>query len=238
MSVNKYFVRESLRKQEIDEFLARELKRAGYSRCEIAKTPLGTSVVIYAARPGMVIGRRGQSIRDLTRMLEERFNLENPQISVAPIDVPELDPKVVAGQITAALERGIHFRRAAYWALRRVMEAGALGAEVTVSGKLSTERARYEKYREGYLPRSGDPAMKQLRTAVAYTQLKPGIFGVKVTILPPDAKFPDRPSMREVTPEETAPREAGTLEEAPAPVEEEVGEPAPVEDEGNKGDET
>ncbi|MEM2123466.1 MAG: 30S ribosomal protein S3 [Candidatus Bathyarchaeia archaeon] len=238
MSVNKYFVKESLRKHEIDEFLAQELKRAGYSRCEIAKTPLGASVVIYAARPGMVIGRRGQSIRDLTRILEERLNLENPQISVAPVDVPELDPKVIAGQITAALERGIHFRRAAYWALRRVMEAGALGAEITVSGKLTTERARYEKYREGYLPKSGDPVMKQLRTAVAYTQLKPGIFGVKVTILPPDSKFPDRPSIKEETPSMEEPREAKTLEEAQVPVEEEEMESAPIEDEGNKGDET
>ncbi|MBS7645132.1 MAG: 30S ribosomal protein S3 [Candidatus Bathyarchaeia archaeon] len=237
MSVNRYFVRESLRKQEIDEFLAQELKRAGYSRCEIAKTPLGTNVVIYAARPGMVIGRRGQSIRDLTRILEEKFKLENPQISVAPVDVPELDPKVVAGQIASALERGVHFRRAAYWALRRVMEAGALGAEITVSGKLTTERARYEKYREGYLPKSGDPVMKQLRTAVAYVQLKPGIFGVKVSILPPEARFPDRPSVKEAPQVEEEPREVRVTEEAPTPLEE-AKEPAPVEDEGNKGDET
>ena len=239
MSVNKYFVNESLRKQEIDEFLARELKRAGYSKCEIAKTPLGTSVVIYAARPGIVIGRRGQSIRDLTRILEEKFNLENPQISVAPVDVPELDPKVIAGQVTAALERGIHFRRAAYWALRRIMEAGALGAEIIISGKLTTERARYEKYREGYLPKVGDPVMKQLKTAVAYIQLKPGIFGVKVSILPPEAKFPDKPSIKAVPEEEKeGPSKTETLEEVPTPLEEEVKESATVKNEGNKGDET
>jgi small subunit ribosomal protein S3 len=194
--MNKYFINESLKKQEIDEFLSKELKRAGYSRCEMAKTPLGTSVVIYAARPGMVIGRRGQSIRDLTRILGEKYNLENPQISVTPIDVPELDSKVMAGQVASALERGIHFRRSAYWALKRIMEAGALGAEIIVSGKLTTERSRYEKYREGYLPKAGDPVLKQLRTSVAYTQLKPGIIGVKINILPPNAKFPDKPQMK------------------------------------------
>ena len=143
-------------------------------------------------------------------------------------------------QVTAALERGIHFRRAAYWALRRIMEAGALGAEVIISGKLTTERARYEKYREGYLPKTGDPVMKQLKTAVAYTQLKPGIFGVKVNILPPEARFPDKPSIKEVIPKEKEGEEsskAETLEEASVPVEEEVKESAPIEDEGNKRDE-
>jgi len=197
MYVTKYFVKDSLKRSDIDEFLSQELKRAGYSHCELAKTPLGTRVVVYAARPGMVIGRRGQSIRDLTRALEERFGVENPQISVAPVDVPELDPKVMASQLVSALERGVHFRRAAYWALQRIMKAGALGAEIIISGKLTTERARYEKYRDGYMPRCGDPVLKQLKTAVAYTQLKPGLFGVKVRILPPGIHFPDKPSLKE-----------------------------------------
>jgi len=113
-----YFVKENARRAEIDEYLAQELKRAGYSKVEMAKTPLGTRVVIYAAKPGLVIGRRGQSIRDLTKILEEKFSVENPQISVATVEIPELDPKVVASQIAMALQRGIHFRRAAYWRSR------------------------------------------------------------------------------------------------------------------------
>lgn len=197
MSVNKYFIKDGLLRTDVDEFLSKELKRAGYSHSELTKTPLGTRVVVYAARPGMVIGRRGQSIRDLTKNLEVKFGIENPQISVAPIDSPELDPKVMASQIVSALERGVHFRRAAYWALQRIMKAGALGAEIIISGKLTTERARFEKYRSGYLPRCGDPVLKQLRTAVAHTQLKPGISGVKVKILPPDISFPDKPTIKE-----------------------------------------
>ena len=199
MSVQEYFVRDNARKAEIDELLAEELKKAGYSRVELTKTPLGTRVVIYASKPGMVIGRRGQSIRDLTQTLEEKFGIENPQISVAAIEVPELDAKVVASQVAMVLQRGVHFRRAAYGGVQRVMNAGALGVEITIRGKLTTERARYERYRSGYLPRVGEPVLNQLRRAVAFIQLKPGLFGVNVKILPPDAEFPDRPIIKRET---------------------------------------
>lgn len=203
MSVQKYFIRDNIKKAEIDSYLGEELKKAGYSKVEITKTPLGTRVVIYAAKPGMVIGRRGQSIRDLTQVFEQTFGMENPQVSVAPIEFPDLDPKVVASQIATALQRGIHFRRSAYWALQRMMAAGALGAMVTIRGKLTTERARYERYKDGYLPSVGDPVLKQVRHAVVEVQLKQGLFGVAVRILPPGAIFPDRPTFK--TPEEMEP---------------------------------
>ncbi len=198
MPVHKYFVKENLRRAEIDEFLSEELKRAGYSRVEMTKTPLGTRIVIYAAKPGLVIGRRGQSIRDLTQVLEQRFGVENPQISVATIEVPELDPKVVASQIASALQRGIHFRRAAYWALQRTIEAGALGVEIAIRGKLTTDRARYEKYRSGYLPAVGEAITKIVRTAVVDTQLKQGLFGISVKLLPPNVVLPDRPVIKDM----------------------------------------
>jgi len=196
MSVTKYFIKDVSRRLEIDEHLAQELKRAGYSRVELTKSPVGTRVVIYAAKPGMVIGRRGQSIRDLTKLLEEKFGIENPQLSVATIEVPEQDPKVVASQVAQALQRGVHFRRSAYWAIQRVIESGALGVEITIRGKLTTERARYEKFRAGYLPRVGDPVLKNLRTAVVDVQLKQGLFGINVRVLPPGVDFIDKPIMR------------------------------------------
>ncbi|TMI25629.1 30S ribosomal protein S3 [Candidatus Bathyarchaeota archaeon] len=180
MSVTKYFVKDVSRRLEIDEHLALELKRAGYSHVELTKSPVGTRVVIYAAKPGMVIGRRGQSIRDLTKVLEDKFHIENPQLSVANIEVPEQDPKVVASQVASALQRGVHFRRAAYWAIQRVMESQALGVEITIRGKLTTERSRFEKFKAGYLPRVGDPVLKSVKTAVADVQLKQGLFGINV----------------------------------------------------------
>jgi len=196
MSVHKYFVRDNMKKAEIDSYLAGELKKAGYSKVEMTKTPLGTRLVIYAAKPGMVIGRRGQSIRDLTQVLEQTFGMENPQVSVAAIEAPDLDPMVVASQIASALQRGIHFRRAAYWALQRAREAGALGVEVAIRGKLTTDRARYEKFKDGYLPSVGDAVLKQVKRAVVDIQLKQGLFGIAVRILPPGAHFPDRPEIR------------------------------------------
>ncbi len=196
MSVTKYFIKDVSRRLEIDEHLALELNRAGYSKVEMTKSPVGTRVVIYAAKPGMVIGRRGQSIRDLTKLLEEKFGIENPQLSVASIDIPEQDPKVVASQVAQALQRGVHFRRSAYWAIQRVMESGASGVEITIRGKLTTERARYEKFRAGYLPRVGDPVTKNLKTAVTDVQLKQGLFGINVRILPPNIDFLDKPLMK------------------------------------------
>ncbi len=221
MSITKYFIKDVSRRLEIDEHLAQELKRAGYSRVELTKSPVGTRVVIYAAKPGMVIGRRGQSIRDLTKVLEEKFGIENPQLSVATIDIPEQDPKVVSSQVSQALQRGVHFRRAAYWAIQRVIESGALGVEITIRGKLTTERARYEKFRSGYLPRVGDPVLRNLRTSVINVQLKQGLFGINVRILPPHVDFIDKPIMRPVQ-QATSPDQTETA----GPVESSVAEKA------------
>jgi len=212
VSYVKHFMGESIRKAEIDEFLWKEFERAGYGGVVITKTPIGTNVVIYAMRPGFVIGRGGETIKNLAKILEEKFNLPNPQISVAEIEVPELNPYVMASRIAAALRRGIHFRRVGFWALNQIMSAGALGAEIIISGKLRTERARAEKFRDGYIPKSGEPAMKYVKKAVTHVQLKPGIFGVKVLIVSPDARFPDEIEILEEKTEEAATEEESLKE--------------------------
>jgi small subunit ribosomal protein S3 len=214
MSVIKHFIEESVKKAKIDEFLRNEFERAGYGGVDITKTPLGTHIVIYTMRPGMVIGRGGETIKQLAEHLEEKFQLPNPQISVAEIEIPELNAYVIAARVTSALKRGVHYRRAGYWALNRVMEAGALGAEIIISGKLRTDRARYEKFRAGYLPKSGDPPMKYVRKAVLHVQMKPGVLGVKVRIMPPDAKFPDQVQIVEEVSEEEVAKATETAETA------------------------
>ena len=226
MPIHKYFVQENARRSEIDEFLSQDLKRAGYSRVEMTKTPLGTRVVVYAAKPGLVIGRRGESIRDLTQVLEQRFGVQNPQISVATLEAPELDAKVVASQIAMALQRGIHFRRAAYWALQRTIEAGALGVEISIRGKLTTDRARYEKYKAGYLPSVGEAISKLVRFAVVDTQLKQGLFGIRVRLMPPNVSLPDKPSIREAPTEVVQPKPAVTQVAAEIDATKEVAETA------------
>jgi len=216
MSVVKHFITESIKKTEIDEFLQKKLERAGYGGVTISKTPLGTHMVIYAMRPGLVIGRGGESIKELASILEEKFKVSNPQISVSEIEIPELNAYVVASRIASALQRGIHFRRAGFWALNQVMDAGALGAEIVISGKLRTERARFEKFRAGYLARCGEPALKYMRKAEVHVQLKPGIFGVRVRIMPPDAVFPDKIQIIEpIPPEEEKTEEKSEEKEEP-----------------------
>jgi small subunit ribosomal protein S3 len=222
MSIVKHFITEAIKKTEIDEFLQRRLERAGYGGVNISKTPLGTHVVVYAMRPGLVIGRGGETIRELASFLEEKFGVANPQISVSEIEIPELNAHVVASKVASALERGVHFRRAGFWALSQVTDAGALGAEIIISGKLRTERARYEKFKAGYLPKCGEPPTKYMRKAEVHVQLKPGMFGIRVRIMPPDAVFPDKikiaeaaPPQEEQTPEEkteTAQAQEGTEE--------------------------
>jgi small subunit ribosomal protein S3 len=202
MSVVQHFITESIKKTEIDEYLQKKLDRAGYGGVSISKTPLGTHIVIYAMRPGLVIGRGGETIRELATFLEEKFKVSNPQISVSEIEVPELNAYVVASRVASALQRGVHFRRAGFWSLNQVMEAGALGAEIVISGKLRTERARFEKFRAGYLVKCGDPSLKYMQKAEVHVQLKPGMFGVRVRIMPPDAIFPDRIKILETLPSE------------------------------------
>lgn len=192
MSIIKHFITESIKKTEIDEFLQRRLERAGYGGVDISKTPLGTHIVVYAMRPGLVIGRGGETIRELASILEQEFKMPNPQISVSEIEIPELNAYVVASKVASALQRGVHFRRAGFWALSQTIEAGALGAEIVISGKLRTERSRYEKFKSGYLPKCGEPPTKYTRKAEVHVQLKPGMFGIRVKIMPPDAVFPDR----------------------------------------------
>jgi len=231
MSVVKHFVTEAVKKTEIDEFLRNEFERAGYGGVDITKTPLGTHIVVYAMRPGLIIGRGGETIKELATLLEQKFQLPNPQISVAEIEVPEFNAYVIASRVTSALKRGVHFRRAGFWALQQVMEAGALGAEIIISGKLRTERARYEKFRAGYIPKSGEPALKYLHKAELHVQLKPGIYGVKVRIMPPEAKFPDQVQITEEIPP-VSPETAEEKETAAKPevkTEEKVTETAETE---------
>ncbi len=179
------------RNAELDEFLERELSHAGYGGAEIQRTPLGTRVTVYVTRPGLVIGRRGFGIKELTEKLEKEFGLDNPQVSVLEIEVPELNPRILANRVAQMIVKGTAFRRAALWALNTIMSAGAMGAEVVISGKLRSERASFEKYTAGVLPKSGDPAERVVKEAVTHVLLKMGLYGIKIKIAYKDALPPD-----------------------------------------------
>ena len=189
--IEKDFVQEGLRRTRIDEYLEKELERAGYGGMEVQITPLGTMVIVYAERPGMVIGRGGKNVRTITNTLKTEFGLDNPQIEVKEVEVPELNPKIMAYKISNMLQRGMHFRRVAYSTIRRIMGAGAQGVEVTISGKIRGSRSAVAKFVEGYIKKCGEPSTRLVQEGFAIAQLKPGVLGIYVRIMPPETVLPD-----------------------------------------------
>jgi len=188
----KTYIQEAKKKAIVEEFLREYLKSAGFSSMKMNETPLGTFITLVVGRPGQVIGPGGKNIKELSNILAERFGLKNPQISVVELKEPMLDPYIVATRIGEAIEKGIKYRRAIRLYLKRIQAAGALGAEIKIQGKLTTERARFEKYRFGYLPAAGEPKDKLVRVATVSVLLPQGLIGIKVKILPPGVKFPDQ----------------------------------------------
>jgi small subunit ribosomal protein S3 len=176
---------------ELDEFFEQALRDAGYGGLEIQKSPVGTTLKVYVARPGLAIGRRGTGIKELTDRVAEKFGFQNPQIAVSEVEQPELNARIMAARIAQIVSRGTAFRRAATWALNTIMAAGALGAEVSVRGKLRSDRAHGEKYRAGVVPKSGDTAARSVREATTDVLLKLGLYGIKVKIALKDALPPE-----------------------------------------------
>ena len=195
MSVVKRIIKDNKERMRVDELLSEEFEEAGYGGITLTKTPLGAQINLYTMRPGRVIGKRGREIKDASDKLENQLGLTNPQITVVEIEVPELNPQIMAARVANALERGVHFRRSIFWSLRRIMDSGALGCEIILRGPLRSARAKFEKVSEGYIPKAGDPSRKYLRHATIHVKQKRGVLGVTVNIVPPDAKFPDKISL-------------------------------------------
>jgi small subunit ribosomal protein S3 len=185
------FVENGLQRTQIDEFFQDELGRAGYGGMDIAKTPMGTQIVLKAEKPGMVIGKGGKNIRKITTTLEDEFGLEDPQVDVQEVDEPDLNARIVADRLANALERGWYFRKAGHTTIDRIMEAGALGAEIILSGKVTGARSRVEKFNRGYIKHNGEPAEEIVDHGVGTAVMKLGTIGVQVKIIPPNAELPD-----------------------------------------------
>jgi small subunit ribosomal protein S3 len=191
MADEQQFIRDGLQRTQIDEFFAEELGRAGYGGMDVAKTPMGTQIVLKAEKPGMVIGKGGKNIRKVTTQLEERFDLEDPQIDVQEVDEPDLNARIVADRLANALERGWYFRKAGHTTIDRIMDAGALGAEIVLSGKVTGARSRVEKFNRGYIKHNGEPAEEIVDHGQGTAVMKLGTIGVDVKIIPPNAELPD-----------------------------------------------
>ncbi len=201
MAVERKFIRDRMIKLKVKEWIKEEVKNAGFGGLDIVRTPLGTQVSLFVERPGLVIGRGGRRIKILQEKLKE-FGLDNPQLSVDEVKRPEFNAQLMATLLARALERGWYFRRAGYRFLYRIMEAGAKGCLIEISGKLVSERARTEKFMAGTIVHTGDPAYELVDKGFDVAVKKLGAYGVLVKIIPPDVELPDEFKVKEVSKEE------------------------------------
>jgi small subunit ribosomal protein S3 len=191
MAIEKKFVEEGYKSALLDEYLLKKLNRYGYGGMEINRNPLGTQITVYAEKPGMIIGKSGKTIRRITSEINEEFSFDNPQIDVQEVKKNELNAQMMASRLANVLERGWYFRKAAHSTLKQVMDAGALGCEVILAGKLTGPRSRTEKIVEGYIKHAGKPAEDLVDKGFSIAKKKLGTIGVSVWIVQPDAVLPD-----------------------------------------------
>jgi small subunit ribosomal protein S3 len=175
----------------LKDYLRTAIKEAGFSHAEISKTPTGTRVSLHVTRPGIVIGRKGSGIRELTDKLAVDFGLKNPQISVVEIDKPELSPSVMCNRMASHIERGTAFRRATMWTLKQIMENGAMGVQITISGKLRGDRSAFEKHTAGILPRAGHHAEMIVDEDIAHVKTPMGLIGIRIRIARKEKLIPE-----------------------------------------------
>ncbi|MDZ4226814.1 MAG: 30S ribosomal protein S3 [Candidatus Pacearchaeota archaeon] len=189
----KKFVQFKKEELGIKEYVKKSLGKGRISDVSIEYTPVGEKIIVATNRPGLVIGRRGEKINELTSVLKKRFNLDNPHIEIKEIENESLDAQLIADSIAINLERkgSLKFKLIAYRTLKDIMNAGALGSELVLSGKLPSDRARTWRFAQGYLKKTGDSAKVVDRAkSIAFTKM--GVVGIKVGILSPDAILKDR----------------------------------------------
>lgn len=177
----------------VKEYIKTSLGKGKVSKVKIEYTPIGEKIIVSTNKPGLVVGRKGERISELTRVLKSQFKLENPHIEIDEIIHPEFDAQIMADEIALGIERfgSLKFKVIAYKTLQRIMAAGALGCEIRLSGKLPGARAKTWRFAQGYLKKTGDSA-KVVDRALSIAQTKPGTVGVKVGILSPAAELKDK----------------------------------------------
>merc|ERR1712002_257885 len=207
------FVKDGLFKAELDQMLWLELAEDGYSGCEVRHSPHRIECIIMATRTQSVLGEKGRRIRELTALVQKRFNFKEGQLELYAEKVANrgLSATAQCEPLRYKLLGGLAVRRACYGVLRFVMESGAKGCEVVISGKLRGQRAKAMKFTDGLVIHTGHPVTEYVDTAVRHVLLRQGVIGIKVKImLPhdptgkvgPKTPYPDIVEIREPKEEE------------------------------------
>ena len=191
MTQVKNVIKDNYNMMLLNDFLREKIKESGFSKVEISKTPTGTKIILYVTRPGIVIGRKGTGIKELTEKIQTDFGYKNPQISVEEITKPELSPSVMCNRMAAHIERGTAFRRATMWTMNQIMESGAMGVQITISGKLRGDRSAFEKHTQGILPRAGNYAKNIVSEDIVHTKTPMGLIGIKIRIAKKEKIIPE-----------------------------------------------
>jgi small subunit ribosomal protein S3 len=191
--IERKFVAEKVKEFRIKEFINSILKKSGQSDVKLKKTPLGEKIIIRASKPGLIVGRKGENIKLLTSEIKKHFDLENPQIEIEEIEEPSKDATIIGERVATTLERfgSGRFKHIGHRVLEDVMRAGALGAEVTISGKIPGSRAKRWRFYQGYLKKSGFISQSKVLKSYTTANLKTGTVGIQVKILPGDVVLPD-----------------------------------------------
>jgi len=188
-----FFVKDKLKKIAISNFLRKRLKGAGFVDVEVVKSAMYTRVVIYALKPGFIIGKKGSNIRGLTDDLEKEFGLSKVHIEIGEISDKNLDAKVIMEGIQQQISRGTAWKTVVYNALKGIKEAGAIGAEIIAKGNTSGkgQRKRKSRFFFGYMKKAGD--QKNLVVCEKRTTF-PGLgtIGITLRIVKPGILFSDK----------------------------------------------
>ncbi|MSS74104.1 30S ribosomal protein S3 [Candidatus Pacearchaeota archaeon] len=189
----KKFVKFKQDELGIKEYVKQSLGKGRISDVNIEYTPIGEKIIVSTNRPGLVIGHRGEKIQELTTILKKKFKMDNPHIDIKEIIMQSLDSQLVADSVAIQIEQkgSLKFKTIAYKSLSSIMNSGALGAELVLSGKLPSERAKTWRFTQGYLKKTGEPS-KVVKKAQAQAVTNMGVVGIKVSILPPDAHIHDQ----------------------------------------------
>ncbi|MDD5181543.1 MAG: 30S ribosomal protein S3 [Candidatus Nanoarchaeia archaeon] len=215
MVIERKFIKDKLREYSVKEYLAGFLDRVGFSHIDIQKTPVGFSILIYSSKPGLIVGRKGINIKEIQDTLQKEFKLESPVVEVQEVSNPNLDSKIVAEQIGNQLRKfgAARFKAIGHKAIEKMMQCGAVGCEIRIAGLVPSSRAKAWRFYAGYLPKCGDVAIRCVDKGYKVVQLKRGIIGVTVKILPPGIEMPDQIHIKEL-PKKTITAEELSKEEA------------------------
>merc|ERR1712203_295959 len=185
ISKKRKFVNDGVFYSELNEFLTRVLGEDGYAGVEIRVTPIRTEVIIRATRTREVLGEKGRRIRELTAVVTKRFGFTENSVELFAERVENRAACAMAQaeSLRYKLLGGLAVRRACYGVVRFIMENGATGCEVIISGKLRAQRAKVMKFRDGYLISTGEPKKHYISKASRHVMMRQGVLGVMVKIM-------------------------------------------------------